>query len=453
MSRIKLNHMAIKLVSIHKLKLILSLLFLFGNASYSQTWTLIQCIDTAQIYNRNLSISRLQSQISDEKRKELIGMMLPKVSISGDYKYFFELPHQLMPLTTFNPLAQEGQFKETQFGVPHNINASLHVSMPILNAQIWSSIYTADLASDLSRLKQKKTEEQVIFDITSLYYNLQILHFQIRYIENNLKNTQSLLQNVELVYSHGMNKKTDVDKIKLQKEQLKTKKELAEATFTQIRKALLFNMGLELDVPLRIDTLIDKKSVQRYESQTGTDVLMAQMQQKLVKSELNNIKYSQLPTLSVYGSYGQTGFGYNEGSVSFLDFYSSSFVGAQLNVPLFSGASNYRKITQKKLEYENTQFQLELIESASLMAQQNAEASYNNNRKIIKDADQQIQLAQDIYNQTILLLQQGVATLNDVLAADNSLREAQQIHLTALIEFLKADLELKKLTGNLVSTK
>jgi outer membrane protein TolC len=35
------------------------------------------------------------------------------------------------------------------------------------------------------------------------------------------------------------------------------------------------------------------------------------------------------------------------------------------------------------------------------------------------------------------------------LLADNALREAQQTYLTTVIDYLKADLELKKLTGNI----
>jgi len=39
------------------------------------------------------------------------------------------------------------------------------------------------------------------------------------------------------------------------------------------------------------------------------------------------------------------------------------------------------------------------------------------------------------------------------LLADNALREAQQTYINAVIEYLKADLELKKLTGNISTTK
>ena len=52
-----------------------------------------------------------------------------------------------------------------------------------------------------------------------------------------------------------------------------------------------------------------------------------------------------------------------------------------------------------------------------------------------------------MYAQTFLQQKQGTASLTDVLLADSALREAQQNYLSALVEYLKADLELKRLSG------
>jgi OMF family outer membrane factor len=71
------------------------------------------------------------------------------------------------------------------------------------------------------------------------------------------------------------------------------------------------------------------------------------------------------------------------------------------------------------------------------------------NKRAIETADKQIKFAQDVYNQTILQQKQGVVALTDVLLTDNSLREAQQNYLSIVIDYLKADLELKKLSNQL----
>ena len=69
--------------------------------------------------------------------------------------------------------------------------------------------------------------------------------------------------------------------------------------------------------------------------------------------------------------------------------------------------------------------------------------------KSVKTSEEQIQLAQLIYDQTLLQNQEGTANITDIILADNSLREAQQTNLNSIIEYMKANLELKKLTGNL----
>jgi OMF family outer membrane factor len=83
------------------------------------------------------------------------------------------------------------------------------------------------------------------------------------------------------------------------------------------------------------------------------------------------------------------------------------------------------------------------------MQVENAKLQRKIAQQTVETTAEQIQLAQTIYEQTLIQQKQGTASLTDVLLADNALREAQQTYLTAVIDYLKADLELKKLTGNI----
>jgi OMF family outer membrane factor len=65
----------------------------------------------------------------------------------------------------------------------------------------------------------------------------------------------------------------------------------------------------------------------------------------------------------------------------------------------------------------------------------------------------QIELAKKIYTNTVLQNQQGTANITDLILADNSLREAQQIYIVALINLRRAELEYKRVTGNLIANK
>ncbi len=437
------------LVNIHKSKYIFLLWFgiFLSLSSNAQVWTLQQCIDTAQVYNKNLQISRNNMALGNEKHSESKANLIPKISLNADYKYFAELPYQLMPQSAFG--GPEGMYKEVQMSVPHNINANLQMTIPLYNPQLYGAIKASKIASELNSLQYKKTEEQIYFEISNLYYNLQILSHQKAFIDSNLINTTKLLDNLHLLYTEQMIKKSDVSKVELQKEQLTTQIELVRNNYEQVLNALKFAMGIPYQQTIQIDTEIEKKELIHYTPISSIDLQLVVAQNKLLSSELSTLKNSRLPTVSIFGNYGQTGFGYDEKPNNFLNFYPTAFVGLQLSVPVFNGTVTKCKINQKKLEIKNNQIQFDMAKEQNQMLIENATRVRLVNRQNIENSQNQIELASTIYNEMVLQQREGTATLTDILMADNALREAQNSYLIAIIEFLKADLELKKLTGNI----
>jgi len=443
-----------KLVNIHK-QIIFLLFFLIGfQAAQAQVWTIQQCIDTAQVHNKNLQMSRNNIAIGEQKAKEAKANLIPKVTVNADYKYFTNLPYQLMPLSTFNPAAQEGTYKETQFGVPHNINANLQLSMPLYNPQVYGAIQTTKIASELTELQYQKTEEQIYFEISNLYYNAQILHHQLAFIDSNLINATRLLKNKQLLNEQLLAKGTDVSKVKLQVSQLVTQKESISSKYEQVLNALKFAMGISIEQNLQIEVNIQYQNTNEYTSSSTLDIRIIKTQNHLLSSELSTLNKSRfLPSLNLIGTYGTTGFGYSGLPNSFLDFYPIGFAGIQLSYSLFNGTVTQRKINQKKFELLNSELQFSLITEQNTMQIENAKLQRTIAKKSVETTAEQIELAKTIYQQTILQQKHGTASLTDVLLADNVLREAQQTYLSTVIDYLKADLDLKKLTGNISTTK
>lgn len=433
------------------MKIFLIGMFLINiNTAKAQVWSLEQCIDTAQIHNKSLQMSRNNMAIGEQKQKEATANLLPKVNVAGDYKYFTDLPYQLMPLSTFNPTAPEGQFKEAQFGVPHNMSATIQVAMPLYNPQLYGGIRTTKIAAEITELQYKKTEEQVYFEISNLYYNVQILHYQLAFVDSNIINTAKLLENLQLMNQQLMVKGTDVKKVELQLEQLKTQKDIISNNIEQVMNALKFSMGIKINQKIEIENdILFKKNVE-YSNLPTVDMQLTTLQNRILISELKTLKDSRLPSVSLYGSYGQTGFGYDESPNDFLKFFPTSFVGVQLSYPLFNGTATYRKINQKNIEIQNNELQISLVTDQNNMLIENADRRRVVTQKTISNTLLQINLARTVYEQTSLQQKVGTANLTDVLLADNTLREAQQNYLSAIIDYLKADLELKKLTGNII---
>lgn len=432
-----------------KLFFALFTLFVGKQTVLSQEWTLKQCIDTALVKNKTIQLSKNNNAISEERWLETKASLLPKLSLNAEYKYFTDLPTQLMPLSTFNPSAPEGQFKEAQFGVPHNINANFQLLVPLYNPQLYGAIKSTELAKQLSQLQTTKVEEQLSFDIANMFYSAQIIHSQLQFIDSNLLNSQKVLTRVQKLHEQLLSKGTDVQKIELQIQQLSSQKHQLEANYLQLLNALKFAIGIPLDSNLQLKHTIEYSTSIELESKPIIELKMNALQYELQKNELKTLNHSRfLPSLNLMANYGTMGLGYDQQPSNFLNFYPIGFAAVQFSYPIFSGTQTLRKINQKQFELQNSQLQRVILEEQNAMQIRNANQQRSNALETIATSKDQISFAQTIYQQTQLHYSLGSASLTDVLLSDNALREAQQTQLSAIINYLKATLELTKLTGN-----
>ncbi|MDX5477700.1 MAG: TolC family protein, partial [Cyclobacteriaceae bacterium] len=224
-----------------------------------------------------------------------------------------------------------------------------------------------------------------------------------------------------------------------------------ESQYETVLKALKFVIGLPLSAVMDIPIDIGFNESEDWSKQKTLDELIQEKQLQLKQQELTTLKNSRIPSLAIYGNYGRTGFGFTGDPESFLNFYPVSFLGVQLNMPLFNGSVTHKKISQKKMELENNQLQQDLIVEQTDMLHQNALRQSHVAKSQLQTSQQQIQLAESVYQRTILQQQEGLASLTEVLLADNALRDAQQLYLNAMVEYLKANLDIKKTSGNLLN--
>lgn len=416
----------------------------------AQTFTLEQCIDTALLYNRTIKLSQQDVFQANEKNKETKGNLFPKLNGMTDYRYYTDLPYQLMPAAAFG--GPEGTYKEVQFGVQQSLNANLQLTVPIYNPTALGAIKTTRIASELSEIQKIKTNEDVVLEVSNAYYNAQILLNQLAFLDSNLINTNKLLQTTTLLHQQQIAKGTDVDRLKLQLDQLANQRKTVFSQQQQVLNALKFLMGKPISDTIQVSITENSLVQLDFQIQATTDMKLIDKKLQFNYAELKGLQNSKLPSLGAYGVYGTTGYG-NTGANSFFNFHPIGYVGAQLSIPLFNGTITKHKIVQKKIDIQKTNIQKELVTEKSKLDLINAEMQYTLANQNIATVDDQIKLAKKIYNNTVLQNKQGVANITDLLLADNSLREAQQNYIVAMVNLRKAELEYKRVTGNLITIK
>lgn len=434
------------------IKLLLILLISITITGTTQeVWTLNQCIDSAFVNNKKLKVGKNDILLASEKQKEVKANLLPKITANGDYKYYTDLPTQLMPASVFG--GPEGFYKEAQFGVQHNITGNIQLVMPIYSPELMGGIAKVKVAEEISQLQYQKSEEQIYFDITNLFYNAQIIKSQVVFVDSNLVNANKLLENMQVLNKELLVQKIDVDKVALQVKQLETKRRILESKNSQVNNALKLLIGLPQTQGFETETLAIAHSKIEYTVKQSIDLKLLDTKNTLLNTELNTLSKSRfLPSAFLYGSLGKLGYGYEKPMPvggDFYGFYNMGFVGAKISIPIFNGTVTNKKINQKKIELNTIELQKSLITDQNTMLFNNAILTQSVAEETINESQLQIELAQTIYEKTVLQHKEGLATIAEVLLADNSISQAQQNYISATIDYLKSDLELKRITGNI----
>jgi OMF family outer membrane factor len=439
-----------KLVSIHKLLLLVFLQFGSIAVWAQPNWSLQKCLDTALILNKQIRIGKNNVSQREELLKEAKAQLLPKINLNADYRYYMDLPTQLLPLNIFNPQVPEGEFKEAQFGVPHTINAQLLVQLPLYSPQTYGAIKQADLSAKMADLQVKKSEEQILYEISGLYYNAQILQHQLEFLDSNLLNSSKLKKNITLLNEQLLATGTDLRKVFLQDAQLQTKRELVQVKLVQVLEYLKLLMGVPLTTNFAVEPIQYSETGPDYDELTPIDVKLIQQEKRLLEMEISTLNKSRkLPSVHLQVAYGSTGFGYHQQPSPFLKFYPIGYAGIQFSYPIFDGTISKRKISKKQLELSNNQLQEALITDKIKAELNNSSRRKQVTQKTILMSREQLDLAKAIYEQTLLQHKQGLANLTDILLADNAVLDAQQQLLSTWVDLLKMELELKKLTSHL----
>jgi len=420
---------------------------LLSLSGYSQQLGLQQCIDSAVQHNYSVRIAGYDVKQADEKLLEAKANLLPKINAAVDYRYYTNLPYQLLPAAVFGGPA--GSYKEAQFGVPHNINANVQLTYPLYNPVLQAGIKTIQTGAEVAELQQVKSQEDIALEVSNVYYNAQVLIHQLSFIDSNIVNSRKLLAVIKLLHQQKMAKGTDVEKVNLQLLQLLTQKETAESQYNQVLNILKFLIGLSPDSKISIEANPGGNQYTVFTDNPVTEIKLAEKQISFLQTEKKTIQKSKLPVFNLNAFYGTAGFA-NTGSNGFLKFYPLGYAGLQVVMPLYTGNVTKRKLKGKELEIEKASVKLSMLLEKYNVDRINNLSQLDIAQKNLHLINQQIQFAQTIYSKTVLQQKEGIATLTDVLLADNAIKEAQQNHITALVALRRAELEYKKLTGNIL---
>lgn len=429
-----------------------TVLLLIGSSfAGAQSQTLDQLISKALTTNFSVQSARLDELTTEAKIAEIKASARPQVNLAGDYRRYLKIPGQVIPAAAFG--GAEGTYIAANFGLPYNLSTTLQATQTLFNQSLLIATKAAKASRDLSALQTRKTKEDVAYDVSATYYNLQTTAQQIAFLRTNLASTDRLIRITSLRYENKLAQGIDVDKLQLSRISSQTQIESLQATYNQLLNNLKYLTGTpqtdSLSVRTAIDETIPVSPANEY-TLNRTDLQLIEQQKVINDLQQRNIKAGFTPTVSAYGTANSTVFAIG-GDNSYIKNFPGYWFGLQLNWNVFDGFARKAKIAQNRIDDQKLAVQNRQVRESISMDIANARTKFLVEQQNLSTNRSQVTLAEKVYTQTQLQFKEGTIDITDVVQSENALRDAQNSYLNTLVNLRTAELNWKKATGSLIN--
>ncbi|MDB5246883.1 MAG: TolC family protein [Segetibacter sp.] len=407
--------------------------------------------------NQNARKARLDVENSQYQIDEVRSRALPQVTGSGGLTYNPILQQSALPGDFFG---QPGKTVLVAFGQKWNANAGLSLNQTLFDQSVFTGLKAAKTTAEFYRLNSQLTEEQILEQVATNYYRVLVQRQQVGVIDSTIKNTEKLQGVLQGLFDNGLAKKIDVDRIKVSVSNLKSSRQQLLNGVSLLENQLKFLMGMPIQTAITIPD-VELTSIRPQAVPTGdsvnvtgrTELAVLRTQESLLQFQKQATKGEYYPTLSMSGAYSyqglSNGFPIFKGQKNGANWFDVASVGLNLRVPIFNGFATKARLKQADVSIRKLQEDISTTKLSLNLAYENARTQINNSIITLNNQKENVELAQQVYSNTQNNYNNGLATLTDLLEAENSQTEAQNNYSSALLDYRVAEIQLIKAQGTL----
>lgn len=429
----------------------------FSQSIFSQdVMDLKACINYALKNHVSIDMAKNDLEAAVARKNEGRSAYMPQINAQISWDDNIIQQTTLMPSMNFQGFQTQEQ--SIKIGAKYNTIAGIQLDQTLFNMSYIEGIRALKPNEELNRLKVQKTEEDVIYNTATAYYQILIINENEHLLNESENRIKKALPIVQLQYEKGVARKVDVDRISVSLNNILANKEILKINKELALNNLKYNMGMPLETEIIIDTAYEK-NISLIDGIGAEANIDNRVELKLLNTSLtlNEINYRRqkaeyYPTLHFSAKYAGNSFG-NKFGDSFKKWTQLSVLGVKMSIPIFDGLRNSSKLKQMALNNENIKNNIKQTQEGLKLQLRNAQTNVNSavyNYNITKE---NLELAKNVYDVTILQFQKGVISYTDLLSADFSYKEAQSNYLQSLVKYLTSKLEFDKANNNIQSYK
>ncbi len=428
----------------------------FSEAQTIHKLTIQDALDLAKKNNIQIKTALANLEVQEQTNKQLTADALPTISAVGTSTNYFQIPVIIFAANSFGPGAPE-KSQAVPLNQRFNLTGGVQLSQKLFDGAVFVGLKARSTSLDYYRKNIDLTMENLSVNIYKTYYSLVVSKTQLELLDANIARAEKLLHDTRVMNENGFSEKLDVDKAVVQLANLQTSKENTETSIVNSYLALKFLIGIPATDSVQLTVNFDEAKLKggipmdlSYRYEDRYDYQSLQISKQLSEFDVKRYQAVYYPTLSLNGAYQKNALNntfdlFSKSST----WYSTSYFGLSLNVPIFSGFSKDANLKKARLQSTLVSDQIENLKQSIDVEVRTARNNFINAIRNMDNQKENTSLAESVYNQTKKKYESGLASSTDLTNAQTDLIQAQTNYINALYNAVVAKVDYLKAIGKI----
>lgn len=408
--------------------------------------TIEQSVQLGLENSRTFHASLMRSELAEAKASEMKAALLPSLKVQASYQRLSEVPEFKIPfpgIPTIFPY------------LPNAYVARATLQQPLFTG--WRLQGASENASYLAEASQRdlaRDRAELILSIKTAYWTVFRASEVRRLAEENVKQTESHLRDVESLEKHGMATRNDVLKVNVQ---LANSRLLLSDAVNNLRMSTLaFNsiIGIPLETEIAIASPLSpptRESAQlngllKNALSVRPDLLGQELRLKAADAAVTAASGGWFPQVFLTGNY--TTARPNQRIIPAVDEFRETWdVGISLQFDIWNNLSTLHQTTQAKAQREQVRDAVASMRDGIVLEVTQSALNCQQAQERIELAELTVRQANENYRMAAERFKTGLMTSSDLLDAEVMLLQARLQLTNAQVEHELAQAKLEKVAG------
>ena len=434
-----------------------ALLFAFSitELQAQETVTLKQAIEYALQNKADAQNAQLDIRNADYQIMEAKAGALPKINGVANITY-----NPILQTTALDAGAFSGGPSNIQLitlGQKWNAGAGVQLSQALFNQQVFIGLKAAKSTKEFYQLNAQLTEEQIIERVSNAYFQVFTIQQKKETLESSYSSTEKARNIIKSLYDNGLAKKVDLDRTDVNLTNINTVLKQQQNAINQAENALKFYMGMPIENKIELVKADMEITPHLLDETVGTDsrseIKILNKQRELLQYNKKAVEAAYYPTVNLNANYSWQGLGdkfpLTNGKKNGVYWADYSAITLGVNIPIFNGFATKARVEMAQIELDKLDVSIKDTKLGLDLSYQNAKSQIENSLLALENQKANVSLAETVTSNTKHNYQYGLATLTELLEAENALVEAKNNYSNAILEYKIAEIQYYKAKGEL----